>query len=57
LAWMEELVKHGLLECQHEYKAIGRLTLGVDLLDNISRAKISSLAEHELESEQVRMAS
>ena len=57
LAWMDELVKHGLLECQHQYKAIGRLSLGVDLLDNISRAKLSSLAEIELDSQQVSVVS
>jgi hypothetical protein len=57
LAWMDALVKHGLLESEDEYKAIGRLSLGADLLDSISRAKLSSLAEIDLEQEQVSMAS
>ena len=57
LAWMDALVKHGLLESEDEYKAIGRLSLGADLLDSISRAKLSSLAEIDLKQEQVSMAS
>jgi hypothetical protein len=57
LAWMDDLVKHGLIDCQHEYKAIGRLSLGASLLDSISRAKLTSLAEIDLEQGQVSMAS
>jgi hypothetical protein len=56
LAWMDALVKHGLLECQDEFKAIGRLSLGADLLDSISRAKLSSLAETGLDTQQVSLA-
>ena len=57
LAWMDELIKHGLLECQHDYKAIGRLSLGANLLDSISRTKLTSLSELRMESEQVSVAS
>ena len=57
LAWFDALVKHRLLEYQDQFKAIGRLSLGADLLDSISRAKLSSLAEIDLEQEQVSMAS
>jgi len=56
LTWFDALVKHRLLECQDEFKAIGRLSLGPDLLDSISRAKLSALAEIDLENERVLMA-